>query len=299
MCDFHSTAWRMIGQDIQCAHLPSNSHSESISAAGWRENEPNRATLIFEAEWSGEGELPSDSKLIRNFGECPEPMVKRIQEHYRRLKEAITTGKYLDTHFSDTKKWCDVWNVAIKNGAPVTLPAIFGGDLYVYGSAKLDALTEVGGDLYVDGNAKLDALTESRRLPLRGWQREARCAKTQESKREKIQTMNIETTEPSEVSTPDEPSFEVALKRVEKEFESVRQRMIEKGHKDWQSVFLTKACFRSIRFCLYGDGSSYGDGDTLSEALQNLPTPVDAKAKKIADLRDELSKLTGEEIKAA
>ena len=149
----------MIGQDIQCAHLPSNSHSESISAANWRENEPNRQTIIFEAEWSGSGDQPSDSVLIRNIGECPEPLVKRIREHYRRLKEAITTGKYLDTHFADTKKWCDVWNTAIKNGAPVTLPAIFEGSLYVYGSAKLDApaLTQVGGDLRVYSSAKLDA----------------------------------------------------------------------------------------------------------------------------------------------
>ena len=32
-----------------------------------------------------------------------------------------------------------------------------GGYLHVYGSAKLDALQTVGGDLYVDGSAKLDA----------------------------------------------------------------------------------------------------------------------------------------------
>jgi prefoldin subunit 5 len=149
----------MIGQDIQCAHLPSNSHSESISASKWRENEPNRQTIIFEAEWSGSGDQPSDAVLIRNIGECPEPLVKRIREHYRRLKEAITTGKYLDTHFADTKKWCDVWNAAIKNGAPVVLPAVFEGNLYVYGSSKLDApaLTKVGGNLYVDGSSKLDA----------------------------------------------------------------------------------------------------------------------------------------------
>ena len=44
MCDFHSTAWRMSGQDIQVAHLPSNSHSGMIDAAGWRVNEPNRKT---------------------------------------------------------------------------------------------------------------------------------------------------------------------------------------------------------------------------------------------------------------
>ena len=52
MCDWHSTAWRLIGQEVQCAHKSNNSHAESIEEAGWRVNEPNRKTIIFEASLS-------------------------------------------------------------------------------------------------------------------------------------------------------------------------------------------------------------------------------------------------------
>jgi hypothetical protein len=148
MCDFHSTAWRVLGQDIQCAHNSDNSHSGMIEEAGWRDNEPNRAINIFEAEWNGEGELPGNAKLIRNIGECPEQLVRRIRSHYTKLKEAITDGKHFDFYFSDTEKWADVWNRAIANGVAVVMPKVFGGNLYVSGTAKLDALTEVGGKPY-------------------------------------------------------------------------------------------------------------------------------------------------------
>jgi hypothetical protein len=159
MCDFHSTAWRLVGQDIQCAHLSTNSHSGMIKAAGWKENQPNRKIQIFEAEWDGVGDLPSDTRLIRNFGECPEKVRNQIRKHYQKLKEAITEGKHFDLYFADTEKWADVWNRAIANGVAVTLPKVFKGHLDVSGSAKLDApaLTEVGGSLDVSGSAKLDA----------------------------------------------------------------------------------------------------------------------------------------------
>ena len=145
-------------------HLPSNSHAEMIDQAGWGNNKPNRKVVVFEAEWSGEGDLPSDGALIRNSGECPERLTNRIRSHYQKLKEALSEGKHLSTYFKDTKVFCDVWNMAIQRGAPVTLPRVFKGSLAVYGSAKLDApaLTEVGGYLDVYGSAKLDApaLTE-------------------------------------------------------------------------------------------------------------------------------------------
>ncbi len=128
-----------------------------IEKAGWRVNEPNKKTVVFESEWDGEGDLPSATKLIRNHGDCPEQLEKRIVSHYRKLQEAIKDGKHLDSYFADTKKWADVWNKAIASGAPVTLPEVFEGDLYVSGSAKLDALVKVGGYLYVYGSAKLDA----------------------------------------------------------------------------------------------------------------------------------------------
>ena len=159
MCDFHSTAWRLLGQEIQCAHLPSNSHSESIEAAGWRVNEPNRTPFIFEAEWNGIGELPSDWGLIRNSGECPEKLTKRIRDHYAKLRDAISGGNHLTTYFSDVKKWHDVWSRAIENKVPVTLPSVFPGSIVLREGATLqaDALTEVSGYIYVREGATLTA----------------------------------------------------------------------------------------------------------------------------------------------
>jgi len=150
MCDFHSILGVAIGDKYEIRHEPGNSHSETADKL---RNLPNRKAVIFEAEWNGEGELPSDSKLIRNIGECPDRLVKKIRDHYIKLKEALATGKHLSDYFSDTKKYSDVWNkaIAIANGVPVVLPKVFHGNLYVDGSAKLDALTEVGGDLSVYG----------------------------------------------------------------------------------------------------------------------------------------------------
>jgi hypothetical protein len=118
MCDFHSTAWRMLGQDIQVCHLPNNSHSEMIEAAGWKDNQPNRQTVVFEAEWSGEGKLPEAGAIIRNSGECPERLTRSIMSHYRKLKEALSEGKHLgrDGYFRDHKTWADVWRSAMHNG---------------------------------------------------------------------------------------------------------------------------------------------------------------------------------------
>ena len=162
MCNFHATVWRLFGQEIQMLHDGGNSHSNMIDTAKWRVNEPNRSVIIFEAEWNCEGEMPKDDKLIRNSDECPNTLLVAIRRHYQRVREAITTGRHLDTCFADTKKWDDVWCKAIAEGVAVTLPAVFEGNLDVYGSAQLDApaLTKVGGYFDVDVSAKLDALTE-------------------------------------------------------------------------------------------------------------------------------------------
>jgi len=161
MCDFHSILGIAIGENYEIRHDSGNSHSEMANEL---RNLPNRQPVIFEAEWNGEGDVPSDGTLIRNNGECPDRLTKKIRDHYIKLKEAITTGKHFDGYFKDTKKWADVWCRAIANNVPIQLPAVFHGNLTVYGSAKLDApaLTEVGGNLYVYASAKLDApaLTE-------------------------------------------------------------------------------------------------------------------------------------------
>ncbi len=161
MCDFHSILGIHLGGDsYEIRHDASNSHS---GMAGRLENKPNRRCVIFEAECSAEKLLKTEdidsvkSSIIRNFGECPEPLVRKIVNHYRKVKEALTDGRHLDGYFNDTKKFSDVWNAAIARGIPVTLPEVFEGNLAVSGSAKLDALTKVGGNLAVYGFAKLDA----------------------------------------------------------------------------------------------------------------------------------------------
>ncbi len=154
MSNFHSTTWRMNGQAVEMIHEPENSHSGMIAKHKWRENKPNEKTRNFEAEWDGVGALPSDTKLIRNCNECPERLRSRIREHYKKLSAAITTGKHLDYYFKNSAKYSDVWQVAIKNNAP--LPAgltTVGGSIYVRGyQHPLPAgLTTVGGYLYMRG----------------------------------------------------------------------------------------------------------------------------------------------------
>ena len=167
MCDFHSILGIAIGGTYSIRHDPSNSHSGMTDTFV---NQPNRVPVIFEAECSADLMLATDdidsikSKIIRNYGECPEALVREIVAHYRRVKEALTGGKHLapDGYFADTAKWADVWNAAISRNVTFQFPAVFQGNLEVSGTAKLDApaLTEVVGNLGVYGTARLDALTK-------------------------------------------------------------------------------------------------------------------------------------------
>ena len=155
MCDFHSTCWRLLGQEIQVAHNQNNSHSDSIKEAGWRDNEPNRKINVFEAEWNGEGEMPPDSKLIRNIGECPEKLVKAIRKHYTKLAEALSSGKHvLAGGYFVSEKWVDVLLAVAAKKMPVAFPENVGGHLDLSGltSAKDLVLPKsVGGHLYLSG----------------------------------------------------------------------------------------------------------------------------------------------------
>ena len=165
MCNFHSVLGIALSDKLEICHLPSNNHVDMAANCGHRglKNKPNRRPVIFEAEWDGKGPLPPDSVLIRQCDECPERLKNMIRSHYEKLKEALTGGKHLtpDGYFGDTLKYADVWSAAIEAGVPVTLPAVFRGDLDVAGAATLDApaLTEVGGDLVVHDSAHLVALT--------------------------------------------------------------------------------------------------------------------------------------------
>ena len=133
MCEFHSTAWRVIGQDIQMAHLPANSHSEMIEAAGWRVNEPNRQAVVFEAE----GTCEADVK-IRQMEECPEKLVAAIKRHYRKLEKCQENGEGLrdGEYFSDSQKFSDVWSRVKRLPENMTWPQTV---TYLYLSSDLKA----------------------------------------------------------------------------------------------------------------------------------------------------------------
>ena len=154
MCDFHSTAWRLLGQEVQCAHLPNNSHAESIEAAGWRVNEPNRTIIVFEAEWDGEGEFPADGKLIRNLRDCPDMLVEAIRRHYAKLREALDAGKHVTgAGYFCAEKWLDVLEKAATRFS-VAFPQSIGDSLYLSGltSAKDLVLPQsIGGSLDLSG----------------------------------------------------------------------------------------------------------------------------------------------------
>jgi len=156
MCQFHSVVGVALGNNFSIQHLPSNSHSEM---SGELKNLPNRQPIIFEAEWDGSGDFPTDEKLIRNSGECPEKLKALIREHYGKLQAAITSGAYLKSYFNDANKWEDVWKVAAASGATLVLPSVFTGGLELYDGSKVDArsLTSVGGSLVLHGGSELDA----------------------------------------------------------------------------------------------------------------------------------------------
>ncbi len=154
MCNFHSILGLALGWGkYEILHDPSNSHSGMVTGI---ENKPHQKPVIFEAECSAEKLIATadidsiKAGIIRNFGECPEPLVRKIVTHYQRVREALINGKHLNNYFADTKKWADVWGEAIANNAPVIFPEVFEGSLAVHGSASLDApqLKEVGGKPY-------------------------------------------------------------------------------------------------------------------------------------------------------
>ena len=164
MCDFHSILGVALGDTYELFHNADNSHS---GMSGDCANKPNRAPIIFEVEASAELLLQSDNidflkpSIIRNYSECPEPLVAKIIAHYWCVKQALTDGRHLNPtgYFADTKKFSDIWNKAIELGVKVNLPEVFVGDLAVNESAKLDAtaLAEVVGNLEVNESAKLAA----------------------------------------------------------------------------------------------------------------------------------------------
>jgi hypothetical protein len=176
MCDFNSTIWRLLGQDVQMFHLPTNSHSEMVAAAGWRENEPNRKTLVFEGEWHGVGEIPPVAKLLKNnASECPVQVERAVVKYYTNLKEALggEMKHFLKGGaFADVEKFCDVWEAAMKKGYTPDFSGVkkFSGYVYVQRGATFTApaLAESGSvDVREGATFTAPALAESGSVDVR------------------------------------------------------------------------------------------------------------------------------------
>ena len=186
MCDFHSICVRVDGA---IAHLPENSHSGAIAAAGWRENDTMadlRGKYFVEAEWDGNGQFPGVDKITR--GLTNKKQHKVIEAHYTALAALLSDpeangdrmlfdgGIFADDRYADIR-----WRVLVSENCPPRLaarlavlplyangkpikslhPAVqdLSGNLVVAEGYEISApaLTKVGGNLDVSGSAKLDA----------------------------------------------------------------------------------------------------------------------------------------------
>ena len=126
MCDFHSIVVR---RDGAVAHVASNSHSEAVNAAGWRENDSmadKRGPFFVECEWNGQGVFPGVDKITR--GEFNEKQRKVIELHYGNLAlllnepavngERMLTGKgcFSDEGYADLR-----WKTLLHDACPKPL----------------------------------------------------------------------------------------------------------------------------------------------------------------------------------
>ena len=90
MCDFLSI---IVRADGKIGHIPENSHSGTVNALNWRENDdPHRPEKRFvECEWNLEGDYPGAEKVTR--GEISEKQRKSIDLFYGNAKKLIANPK--------------------------------------------------------------------------------------------------------------------------------------------------------------------------------------------------------------
>ena len=180
MCDFHSICVRADGA---VAHVPSNSHSEAVRHAKWRENEPNREPFFVEAEGT------TSAPAIR--GKANEKQQKVIATHYENLGKLLSDPA---THaermlfgrgFFAAPRYADIrWRVLIDARCPTKVadklvttalhsngktiksfdPRIefLDGVLKIADGCEIVAhsLKKVGGDVAVYGSASFPVLAE-------------------------------------------------------------------------------------------------------------------------------------------
>ena len=191
MCDFHSICVR---RDGALAHVASNSHSEAVKQAGWRENDQMadlRGKFFVEAEWNGSGGLFLGVEKITG-GEVNEKQRKVMETHYAALTALLADpaanaermlfdgGIFAGDQYADIR-----WRVLIHPDCPksvadrlVTLPLYANGEAIksfdprietlegsfaiAGGNVAVKNLRKVGGNVEVYGSAKADfpVLTE-------------------------------------------------------------------------------------------------------------------------------------------
>ena len=119
MCDFHSICVRVDGAKT---HLRTNSHSGSVDAAKWRENQPNRDPFFVEAEWNGLGQYPGADKICRSTPN--EAQRKTVDAHYQALAAVMADpikaatlcfdgGIFSGAEYADVR-----WNILIHPNCP-------------------------------------------------------------------------------------------------------------------------------------------------------------------------------------
>ena len=185
MCDFLSIIVRHGGK---IGHIPSNSHSATVRALGWRENDDaHRDEKRFvEVEWNCEGQFPGADKISR--GEINEKQRKAIECFYGNAAKLLVEpekhaermlfgrGYFSDDRFADIR-----WRVLIHPKCPQRVadklavialhangervkslhPKItkLDGNLVVEDGCEVNAplLAEIGGNLDLYGSAKFNA----------------------------------------------------------------------------------------------------------------------------------------------
>ena len=109
MCDFHSI---VINRNGDIAHVPGNSHSGAIAAAGWPENtvtsDMHGKNRFIEMEWDGKRPMPEWGGAFARFtGDYTQSQRKAGERHYAKLA-AYLAGDDKDAKYFDQPEYLDV-----------------------------------------------------------------------------------------------------------------------------------------------------------------------------------------------
>lgn len=158
MCDRYSCIVRVDGE---IRHLPTNSHSEMVETAGWKEN-TDLHTRFVEAEWDGQGEYPGAEKICRD--ELNDKQRKAVDRVYRALALVIDDpAKHaaklcLNGGIFEAEEWADLrFDIACDPRTPAAVTKNLCKTVLHCVSMPSGplpaALAHVGGNLYLNDYA--------------------------------------------------------------------------------------------------------------------------------------------------